>query len=155
MTHIARPPPPPHNPCTHTHTNSRPHIHYPATNALSYARTPQNQVRNPSTRVNSFSHDNSIDDEFERNPRLLYSTSRTPHRNRGRLRPTHSCTLGHAHSRHHANAIATANNNTAVATAQVAWVEEAFGLGIGGHNTYWMWLCYSLDAAVYPVFAAE
>lgn len=53
------------------------------------------------------------------------------------------------------NAIATANNNTAVATAQVAWVEEAFGLGIGGHNTYWMWLCYSLDAAVYPVFAAE
>ena len=37
----------------------------------------------------------------------------------------------------------------------VAWVEEAFGTGLGAHNTYWLWVCYSLDAAIYPVFAAE
>ena len=37
----------------------------------------------------------------------------------------------------------------------VAWTEEAFGSKLGAHNTYWLWVCYSLDAAIYPVFAAE
>eukprot|EP00039_Didymoeca_costata_P025689 m.14132 g.14132 ORF g.14132 m.14132 type:complete len:518 (-) comp4993_c0_seq1:305-1858(-) len=37
----------------------------------------------------------------------------------------------------------------------VAWVEEAFGTRLGAQNTYWLWLCYTVDAAVYPIFAAS
>ena len=37
----------------------------------------------------------------------------------------------------------------------VAWVTEACGPTIGGHNTYWQWISYIFDASVYPVLAGQ
>ena len=37
----------------------------------------------------------------------------------------------------------------------VAWVTEACGSTVGGHNTYWQWLAYIFDASVYPVLAGQ
>ena len=37
----------------------------------------------------------------------------------------------------------------------VAWVTEACGETIGGHNTYWQWIAYIFDASVYPVLAGQ
>mmetsp|Transcript_98155 Transcript_98155/g.253839 ORF Transcript_98155/g.253839 Transcript_98155/m.253839 type:complete len:513 (-) Transcript_98155:689-2227(-) len=37
----------------------------------------------------------------------------------------------------------------------VAWVMEACGTAIGGHNAAWIWLTNLLDAAVYPQMAAK
>eukprot|EP00048_Salpingoeca_helianthica_P000768 m.43866 g.43866 ORF g.43866 m.43866 type:complete len:541 (+) comp10840_c0_seq2:235-1857(+) len=37
----------------------------------------------------------------------------------------------------------------------VAWVTEACGTTIGGHNTYWQWISYIFDASVYPVLAGQ
>jgi hypothetical protein len=36
-----------------------------------------------------------------------------------------------------------------------AWVTEACGTTIGGHNTYWQWIAYIFDASVYPVLAGQ
>ena len=38
---------------------------------------------------------------------------------------------------------------------QVAWVEQALGPVVGGHNAYWVWLTNLLDASVYPLMAVE
>lgn len=37
----------------------------------------------------------------------------------------------------------------------VAWVTEACGPTVGGHNTYWQWLAYIFDSSVYPVLAGQ
>jgi len=35
----------------------------------------------------------------------------------------------------------------------VAWVNEACGPLLGGHNAYWLWVAYLFDSAVYPALA--
>ena len=37
----------------------------------------------------------------------------------------------------------------------VAWVEEACGARIGGHNVWWLWISYIFAASSYPLVAAE
>eukprot|EP00039_Didymoeca_costata_P006039 m.86992 g.86992 ORF g.86992 m.86992 type:complete len:500 (-) comp13082_c0_seq1:101-1600(-) len=37
----------------------------------------------------------------------------------------------------------------------VAWVEVAYGPILGAHNTFWLWLAYTLDGAIYPIIAAQ
>ena len=37
----------------------------------------------------------------------------------------------------------------------VDWIVEACGPTLGAHTTYWIWITYVFDAAIYPVLAGE
>jgi len=37
----------------------------------------------------------------------------------------------------------------------VVWVQEACGKLIGAHHAYWVWIIYTVDAAIYPVLVAN
>ena len=52
--------------------------------------------------------------------------------------------------------LCTAEMATALPDAgMVDWIQDACGSILGSHTTYWIWITYIFDAAIYPVLAGE